>query len=92
MDICSNKHKGNLNSIEAHNSILPVKQSLLSIVLEAIVKSSKPLHFKEISEITGIVPHSVSGRLAELKKLKRIKSVGQVMIGNRPVDIYVENF
>jgi hypothetical protein len=68
-DICVNKHKQNPESTEAHNRNRGNRELHYFLILRVLAAEPAGMIEEEISAACGLLRHSRSGRLAELKKL-----------------------
>jgi hypothetical protein len=76
-DITARKHRGNAQSIQAHESIEPVKSSIRESVFDLIRKSgTKGMTAAEIADC-GIPYQTASGRISELKAVGRVVNSGR---------------
>lgn len=72
-DVCRQRHLGNDESEAANRRVDPHKERLRELVFEAVAAAGDHgATSAEIVEATGIVLQTVSGRLAELKKARRL--------------------
>lgn len=81
-DICSNKHKNNENSVQANLRLSPYKKALRTEVYEIILWDFNGLTCEEIARQLDKPVHSISGRISELKKQRKIKEVGTTKNSN----------
>ena len=77
-DICQNRHKGNLESKAAFQTLLPGlshrRHHVLSLIQNAGLEG---LTVHEAAELLETTPNAVSGRFTELKKDGLIYKVGK---------------
>ena len=76
-DVCANRHRGNANSVAAHNRIagkLPEMQRIVFDVIDA--SGAIGVSLSEICAALERPPNAISGRITELKKSGLITKTG----------------
>lgn len=69
-DITQNRHRGNPESVKAHNRIAPSKESSRQKVYEyALSCGERGVTTDEVAARFDTTPNAISGRLTELKAL-----------------------
>jgi predicted transcriptional regulator len=70
LDICSNKHGGNPESLEAYLSTPAAERQAMRdrIMRFAMRRGSAGITIDEISQKAGLAPNCISGRISELKR------------------------
>lgn len=78
VDPCERKHKGNPQSVAAHEKVVSTKQETYKKLM-AIIKARGPYGAtsKELAAAIGKPLHCVSGRLSETKAMGWIKENGE---------------
>lgn len=76
-DLCTRKHKGNANSIAAHESIKESKRVIHSRILAELRAAPSGLSYEEIAIRCGLRLPSASARISELKALGEIAQSGK---------------
>jgi predicted HTH transcriptional regulator len=76
-DVCENRHRGNVESVLAHEKIVARKSKDYDVILKFYSEVGKATSHEVVAG-TGIPLQTVSARLSELKrKLHRLKTTGQ---------------
>lgn len=77
-DITRNRHRGNPESVAAHQKMKDGKRQQRQRVLEAVrgAPSGLGLCCHELAAAWGTTPNAISGRFTELKKAGKIRKVG----------------
>ena len=85
-DVCSNKHGGNAQSVQANRKVSSTKVKSQQLVLE-VLRQYGPLTCKEIAAQMDVEMHTVSGRITELKEQGLVRSTAVCRDGGRVVEI-----
>ena len=76
-DVTARKHRGRANSVEAHESIKPAKETRWRQIEDTLRAHPMGLTGKEIAELHGVAFNAISGRFSEMKELGILREQGR---------------
>lgn len=77
-DVCARRHRGNSHSAAANRKLQPYKPNARERIYAMIATSGQcGMTLREIASAMNKLPHQISGRLSELKVIRRIRQIGE---------------